>query len=189
VDRVESLSAALHALETPGDVDQNLAELLDSLRRTVSSAQGLHLATRSVGQQVSLIRFRADVQPAQVRSSVQLPLPAVSPNTTVTFYAAVPGAFVDLAADLAYALGFRLDELRLDEHLPNSTASGIRGLAEVALINRALGVLIDQGIDPDEAVKELSRRAAASRTNVLERAHAMLGDLGRQSPSSRTPLQ
>jgi hypothetical protein len=115
-------------------------------------------------------------------------------QSRVVFYAATPGAFVDLAADFGYALdapilstspparsgdgqhgpdqpdgdrqhhpvcreGHQL--IVLDADLPPPTrVSGIDGLDEMSVVNRAVGILIDQGHDSNEAHDTLRRQAA-----------------------------
>ena len=126
--------------------------------------------------------------------------PGFDGESQFIFYAATPGAFVDLASDFGYALDTpaitaspsirsadgtgrhgqdggvraardgqgtrRSDGVRavvLDADLPPlTTSSGLAGLDERSTINRALGVLIDQGHHPDGAHATLRRHAAAA---------------------------
>jgi len=180
VDGVEVLSTALHQVGTAEDLERVLAALLDDFRRAVASALGLQLTTQASGERVALVHFWPGVTPAQVRTSLEVPLPRAGPGAAVVFYAAVPGALVDLAADLAFALGLGLDRLRLDRHTPDSTASGIRGLAELSLLERAIGVLIEQGSDPESAERELAGRGVARGTTGVEQARVLLGQLNRR---------
>ena len=46
--------------------------------------------------------------------------------------------------------------------LPASRTSGLTGLAELTVLNRAIGVLIQQGHDIEEAQHVLRREAAAA---------------------------
>lgn len=111
-------------------------------------------------------------------------------GSRVVFYAATRGAFVDLAADLGHAvhapvlsdgcgtpIGERPDDdahhrpdlpvghrsIVLDADLPPATlVSGLTGLENASTINRAIGMLIEQGHHPDEAHATLHRHAAAA---------------------------
>jgi hypothetical protein len=131
----------------------------------------------------------ADGHDIPVGTSLRLPLvlvsPAVDPESRVVFFAVTPGAFTDLAADLSYALGgipvdlalpavdgvdqrgTRADGQRrvieLDVDLPSrSRVSGLAGLAELTLLNRAIGILVAQGHDIEHAHQVLRRDAAAA---------------------------
>jgi hypothetical protein len=131
----------------------------------------------------------ADGHDIPVGTSLRLPLvlvsPAVDPESRVVFFAVTPGAFTDLAADLSYALGgipvdlalpavngvdqrgTRADGQRrvieLDVDLPpRSRVSGLAGLAELTILNRAIGILVAQGHDIEHAHQVLRRDAAAA---------------------------
>jgi hypothetical protein len=134
----------------------------------------------------------ADGHDVPVGTSLRLPLalvwPMVDSQSGVVFFAVTPGAFTDLAADLSYALGripvehasqaadgvdhrdhggARLDghrrSIELDADLPPpSRVSGLTGLAELTVINRAVGMLVAQGHDIEPAHHVLRREAAAA---------------------------
>jgi hypothetical protein len=131
----------------------------------------------------------ADGHDVPVGTSLRLPLalvsPVVDPDSRVVFFAVTPGALTDLAADLSYALGGipvdqaspavdgvdqrgkRADGLRrtieLDVDLqPPSRVSGLTGLAELTVLNRAVGMLVAQGHDIEQAHVVLRREAAAA---------------------------
>ena len=116
--------------------------------------------------------------------------PGFHVGSRVVFYAASAGAFVDLAADIGHALHAPIifDGLRprltecpegdgqhgdghrdghesivLDADLPPATlVSRLTGLDDVSTINRAIGMLIDQGHNPDEAHATLHRHAVTA---------------------------
>ena len=86
-------------------------------------------------------------------------------------YAANPGAFVDLAADIDYLhrQGQPSDghgprpAVALDIDLPPITlVSGFLGLTEYETVNRAIGMLIQRGEEPAEARATLHRDARDS---------------------------
>jgi hypothetical protein len=134
----------------------------------------------------------ADGHDVPAGTSLRLPLALVSPavdhGSRVVFFAVTPGAFIDLAADLSYVLGGTpvsqaspaadgddhrdhgeagLDGHRrvieLDVDLPLlSRVSGLTGLAELTVLNRAIGMLVAQGRDIEQAHQLLRRDAAAA---------------------------
>jgi hypothetical protein len=124
-----------------------------------------------------------------LRLPLALVSPMVDPESRVVFFAITPGAFTDLAADLSYAFGgipvdqaspaadgdghhdhsaARLDghhrkSIELDADLPPlSRTSGLTGLAELTVLNRAIGILVAQGSDIEQAHLVLRRDAAAA---------------------------
>jgi hypothetical protein len=74
----------------------------------VPSYRGLHLTLVEDGHPVSLAAFLKSEGAESITASLRIPFPALGPGfdhaSGVVFYAATPGAFVDLAADLGYAL-------------------------------------------------------------------------------------
>ena len=95
---------------------------------------------------------------------------------------------MDLATDLSYLHGRRRGTppgsgpvawgIRLDQDLePSTLTPGLTGVAEVRILNRAIGVLIDQGHEPDHAHRELTRRAAVAGVTVLVCAAQLLRSL------------
>ena len=92
-------------------------------------------------------------------------------------YAETPGAFVDLAADVAYLQRVRGPEdatdaadgdgdghqpaVALDADLPpESVIPGLSGLREYEMVNQAVGVLVERGHAPSDAHAALRRDAA-----------------------------
>ncbi len=89
-------------------------------------------------------------------------------GSAVVFYAATPGALVDLAADLQWALHLPPGAMLLDRHLtPPSGADPIAGLPEMSIVHRAMGALLAQGRTPDAAAEDLRTIADRSGTSVL----------------------
>jgi hypothetical protein len=144
----------------------------------------------------------ADGHDVPVGTSLRLPLalvsPAVDPESRVVFFAVTPGAFTDLAADLSYALGgIPVDRpspavdgvdqrgthvdgqrraIELDVDLPLlARVSGLTGLAELTVLNRAIGMLVAQGHDTEQAHQVLRRDAAATGAEPHIYAARILG--------------
>ncbi len=175
----------------------SLEALLSALQAAVPSCLGLSV-TINGDAPIHLNTFRPTEDGEQVTSSLRLPLPALAPGfaagSRIVFYATTPGAFVDLGADVEYALEHRFragagadgdghealagdgaggagrlarSGVVLDADLPPPTSrSGLSGLEELATINQAIGFLIAEGHDLDEARALLQQRAAAAGTDL-----------------------
>jgi hypothetical protein len=199
---LHDLSTSLEgALDPDGPaVAESLAALIASLSTAVGSYRGFQLTLIEHGYPIVLTAFPGlspdgpqsdDTRRGRVVTSLRLPLALLDPSfetgSRIVFYAATPGAFVDLAADLTYALtsgalenpaaigGAGTDDgvgavatvqrtaVTLDIDLPLTLhTSNISGLAELAAINHAIGIMIDRGHHPDDVHHSLWRQAAAA---------------------------
>jgi len=177
------------ALEDPGtDLRTVLAVLVDDLRAAIPSVLGVTVTITEAGDAVTLTSAEPDLM-ALAGASLRIPLDEVfmaGPGSTVTFYAARPGAFVDLAADIRYAYGLNgqiVIDGHLDNHVPSVGTPGVTGLAELLLINRAIGVLIGQG-HQDNPRSVLQWRADQAGTTLLDAAQKLLNELARHTENS-----
>jgi hypothetical protein len=164
------------------DADDDLATRLQSfdadLRGAVSSYLGL---TVTIALDEHEIAFSMNEHADEIRTSLRIPLTAVAGNdvgSSVVLYAAVAGAFVDLAADIGFALAMDASRLLLDEHLvPRIPVGAIIGLRAQATINRAIGVLIERGYTPEWARAELRGHARAGVSDMVASAQYVLDGL------------
>jgi hypothetical protein len=183
------------------DLSDTLVALTTALRSTASSYRGLRLTIVENVWPVTLTAF-TDGPDVPVTTSLRLPLGLVSRmvdgESRVVFFAGNPGALTDLAADLSHALGgvpvdgrsstannkdhhaTHVDGHRrvieLDADLPPvSRRSGLTGLAELTVLNRAIGILVDQGHDIEQAHHALRRDAAAAGVEPHIYATRILG--------------
>src|SRR4051794_13553446 len=192
VDHVVALRDALHVLASAVDLEEGLGGLLTDLRRASPSALGLEVLTVVAGQDVRLGRFLPGVDPDDVVTSLQVPLehdpvgedPATGP-ARVVFYAGRSGAFVDLAADLAFAENLPAGRLELDGQRPVSTVSGTRGLDRVAIVQEAVGVLIVQGLEPAAAYERPVADAHAASVPIVDHAAAVIAEAVRAAAYRR----
>jgi hypothetical protein len=175
VDHSTSLRTGLGRLtdtfdQTLINLEHELCRLGDDLAHTVDSYLGLSITITGTSGPVSLTAWREPGAPAPA-TSLQIPLPLLfrsTPGSSLTLYAAVPGALVDLAADLSFALDQPLTALALDRHLPHPNPhSHISGLTEFSHINQALGVLLACGRTRQQAHTELSERAGRGQPRNL----------------------
>jgi hypothetical protein len=168
---VADLAALTDALDEP---DTDLAKLIQRLGDSCTLAVGSYLGfsiTLIVDQTpISFSVLEDFLDPSEILTSVMFPLNALgehAPGSEVTLYAGTPGAFVDLAADLTYALSAKPDAVQLDQHLtPPDPALGAAGLATMSRRNQAIGILLDRGHDPDDILTELHRLARLDAISV-----------------------
>ena len=96
----------------------------------------------------------------------------------VHLFAGSPGAFVDLAADLAWLTGRPPKDFALDEHLripvPDESRVSLRASS---VINQAVGVLIARGYSPRRADWQLDVQAAHAGTDRHTAAQVILARL------------
>jgi hypothetical protein len=180
---------------TVSSLTDSLTALAVDLQTAVSSYLGLRLTVVLDGWPVTLTAF-GGIHGARPTTSFRLVLssmgPGFDPESRIVFYASTPGAFVDLAADLAYLqrvrgledTGYaaegnrrgRRPAVALDADLPPaSVVSGLAGMGEYATINRAVGMLIEQGHHPDHAHAVLRRAAAVDGLGLPDYAARLLG--------------
>lgn len=165
VDLSDSLRADLRslsaALATPDDdLESSLTALLAHVRQAVPSCSGVAIEVVVHGRAVTLSTLD---DASVVVTSLRVPLgdDTGAAGATVTFYASRTGALVDLAATArVLRAGPGPPGLVLDADLDPVRTAGMRGLESLAVIDQAIGILIDQGLEPEEASAELDRRAA-----------------------------
>lgn len=169
-------------LDGLGDPAAALSALDRDLRMAVPSFCGLQIRLR-YSHPVVLTSFDQDVVLADVASSLRLPLAVLSPpgpDGSITLYARLPGAFVDLAADLG------APSLLDGAGPPTTLTSGVTGLVELSTINRAHGVLIAYGHPPDDVGDVFCRQAASAHLEPHAYAVQLLAVtrwIGRRKPA------
>lgn len=180
-----ALTAQLAALEDPDvDLEAAVRHLGDSARATVESFSGVSLTLAVDGYPFTITVLDATLDAATaVRASLRMPVGArtgTQSATIVVFYAATPGAFVDLAADITHARGTPVGAVVLDKDLRVPPPGG--GLAELSAIHQAIGVLIARGNTPHLARSELERRASSSGVDLVTAATDVLASTAPSSP-------
>lgn len=100
------------------------------------------------------------------------------PSVVLILYAGTSGAFVDLAADLAWSTSCPLSDFVLDRHLdvPAGSVGGASLRAE-SVINQTIGVLIGRGYTPAQAHQELDTQADGAGTDRHTAAQFILDNL------------
>lgn len=179
------LATLTEILDDPDlDLTDTLRQLADNTKLAVGSYLGLTVMITVLGRQSTFTVLESGTELGDIVTSLHLPMsPAVSdhsaaPFAVVILYAGHPGAFVDLAADLAWLTGRALTEFVLDQHrTPPSPTAGPGGLAAASLIDQAIGVLIARGYTPEHAHRELDARAERLGVNRSGSANDILNEL------------
>ena len=162
----EELGALTAALEDPGtDLHTILDVLADDLSATVSTFLGLTMTLQQDGLPVTLTAIHPDLA-LTAGASLAVPLTAPTGAGTggmVVFYALNPDAFGDLAAD-PRRVRDPVGRVVLDGHLPSRShpppRPGITGLADLSVVNQAIGVLVTRGHTLGEAATAPSSAAS-----------------------------
>ncbi len=162
------LTALSAALGDPSiDLESALRTLTSQFRGVVPEFLGLTVTVDISGVPVTL----TTIDQCTVGSAQGCLLLALAPEAgfragdSVVLYAARPGAFSSLIARTGSSHPGLEGVYDLDRHLPLVAdlphPFGISGLQEVTTVNRAIGVLIDQGSTLREAQGEMRRPATA----------------------------
>ena len=133
------------------------------------SLLGWKLTFTVQGRPLSLASIHPRVDTGDVCASLHVPLSRLLSPTAdgqVTLYAAEPGAFTMLAADLATALHLPADQLWFDRDLEPDLTSGLTGLRELSAMNRAIGVLVERGHTLVSAEEQVERQSAVTDLNA-----------------------
>jgi hypothetical protein len=157
------LASLTRALGRPGiDLEAETRTLTLDLARAVESYVGLRITMAFDAHEISCSAYADGASGAEIATSLRLPLPPLAPvgaGSRLVLYAATPGAFVDLAADLTYALALESTSLALDQDVRPPMGGGIDGLRSLSDINQAIGLLVGRGHTIPSARAELRRLA------------------------------
>jgi hypothetical protein len=157
------------------ELENALTALTEAVKCAAPSYRGLAL-TLVIDRQPVSVTSAEPGNTSDIATSLRLSLawiPSLSAGSRITFYASTPGTFVDLAADLTFALD---SDIRLDEDIPPVLASDLTGVGRLSAINKAVGVLIDHGHTPDSAHHELRHTADATPCSIQKAAEAVTGN-------------
>ena len=168
-----------------GAGDGGRVDLVDSIARTVQAARaavascvGLAVVTGAEPSDLRFTVLQDGVTAPEVRASLRVPFRPTSPGgqePAVIFFASTPGAFVDLAADIAWLTGQAPTDLALDENLqPPRGGAGV--VAARSVIDQAIGVLLARGRTPEQGRAEIARRAAADGSDLEQAARQTIAE-------------
>jgi hypothetical protein len=185
VEIPSALAQQLHLLSHESDREDDFAAALTQvgtdLARVVPSLLAVSLTLGRLGSDVAVTALAPRAESSRVAASLAIPLTAGELRDALLLQAGDPGAFLVLAEDLAYAGGASHPPPELDRHLTWPTTSSWRSLesvlAELRVVNQAIGVLVDRGLTLDDAVGELERRASATVSTTGAVSRRLLANL------------
>jgi hypothetical protein len=184
------LQSLTDALDQPGiDLQTHLETLAVGIRNTVASYLGVTMTLLVDGYPAEFTVLDSAEGGLPVAASLRLPLEDISvaePGGALVLYASTPGAFVDLAADLAHILRIPLHAMVLDQQLTPPTNPTT--LTDVSRINQAIGVLIGGGQTPAQAREELNRLAAEGDNSLAITAQNLLDNVTANSDDEQPGL-
>ena len=176
-----ALAILTEALDEPGtDIAHSLHRLTLDAAAAVTSYLGLRVVVSQSNPPFTVTALSDGALAGDIRTSLHLSLPGLqnSPAVAIILYAGSPGAFVDLAADLAWLTARSPSDFILDQHLALATGSLPEGyLRAASAINQAVGVLIGRGYTPQQAHWELDTRAAHAGTDRHTAANHILAKI------------
>lgn len=147
-----------------GDFAAGLIQLSRDVAVAVPSCLAVTVTLARLGGEISV---STTAEPGEVLASLAVPLS----GGLLVLRAGEAGAFLLLAEDLDGLLRPDRPPVHLDQHLGWPTATSgeslTTSLADLSVVDRAVGVLVDRGLPPGAAHRELWRRAGATGTTVV----------------------
>ena len=181
-----TLALLTAALDDPGaDVAASMAAFAAEAHAAIGSYLGLTVSIGAgAGAAVTFTMLADSEQTSAICASLRMLLPDVASTgadgvgAALILYAGRSGAFVDLAADLAWLTGRELTDFVLDQQLQlPAQPDGTLALLTASLIDQAIGVLMGRGYTPDQARRELDADAARANTDRAGAAARILAAL------------
>ncbi len=180
-----TLAQLTAALDEPGaDVAASMAAFAAEAHAAIGSYLGLTVSISGSAPAIPFTTLADSEQTPAIRASLRMLMPPVAGTgadgvgAALILYAGQSGAFVDLAADLAWLTGRELTDFVLDQHLNlPAQPDGTLTLLTASLIDQAIGVLIGRGHTPDQACRELDAYAARAATDRAGAAARILAAL------------
>ena len=142
------------ALDDSVPIDGASTRLWYDARSAVPSFSGLTVSVPGVEAPFAFTALREGARAQDIRTSLLIACPLRStPGLTVAIVlrAEVPGAFVDLAADLAWLSGRDIIDYVLDQHVEPPAVQTTIDVFGAKVINQAIGVLVGRGYTMREA--------------------------------------
>lgn len=171
------------------DIGASLSSLASAATLAAPSYLGLSVLVTNPGDaplRVTTLQDGDDRGPLETSLRFALSGDAASSDgprgIELTIYATQPGAFVDLAADLAWLTGRPHQDFGLDDDLVGPQDGTHISLTAWSTVNQARGLLMGGGLTVGEADAELDARARSEGTS-RHRASADLLD-GLSSPTN-----
>ena len=181
---IEALTLLTEALDDPeADIAHSLRRLTLDAAAAIPSHCGVSVAVPHSDPPITLTVLVDGAVAADVGTSLRFTFaghdrPRKSSAVVVILYARSPGAFVDLAADMAWLTGRSPSDFVLDEHVGVSAESVSEGqLLAASTIDQAIGALIGRGYTPRQADRQLDVHAANNHTDRYTAARRILANI------------
>ncbi len=178
-----------------GDIDTSeqlatrLTCLLEAMSAAVPSVLSVTLTLVRDGSEVAFAVATDTGSLRPVLSSLAAPMPAGGPGALLVVRAATAGAFASLSAQAVPWIGLGVAGLQLDQHLvaplPEPDAALAKALAALRSIHQGLGALIEGGLEPDAALREIARLAETVESTMAAASRVVLAEL----PPTRAPVR
>jgi hypothetical protein len=181
---VAALNVLTEALDDPDtDIAHSLQLLALDAAAAVQSYRGLRVVVPQGDSPLTVMVMADGAAADDIRTSLHFRLPGrddlgESSAVMIILYAGHPGAFVDLAADLAWLTKRSPSGFVLDQHVTSATETVPEGqLHTASAINQAIGVLIGRGYTPQQADWQLEVHAADNDTDRHTAARQLLAKI------------
>jgi hypothetical protein len=181
---VAALTVLTEALDDPGaDIGHSLQLMAVCAAAAVPSYRGLSIDVAQSNPPLHILAMADRIVTGDTRTSLQFTIPGGgAPSSlrpvSIILFADSAGAFVDLAADLAWLTARPPTEFVLDQHLtPVAQPTSEGQWLEAVAINQAIGALIGRGYTPQQANTELSKHAADSSVDRPSAARRILAEI------------
>jgi hypothetical protein len=174
------------ALDEPGaDIAHSVRQLALNAAATITTYLGVSVLVSDNQLPFAFTVLEDGVVVGDIRTSLRVVVPGVGNGedrlaVAVQLYAGSPGAFVDLAADLAWLTERPPSDFVLDQHLTLPAASEPGALHAASVINQAIGVLVGRGYTPKQARRQLDTEAADAHTDRHAAAQLILAAATRE---------
>jgi len=183
-----ALTTLTEVLDDPAiDIGRTLDQLAEIVRLAVPSSTGLSVRSGTDGTRIELTGGLDDTMIADIGASLMITLPSAgrpAALTTIVLYATAKGAFVDLAADVAWLAGTRVTDIVLDAHLVLPTYTDPRASLEaMASVDQAIGMLLGHGYTPEHAQRHIFQRAALTDVSTHAAADMIITELIETRPA------
>jgi hypothetical protein len=185
VETTAALARQLQILSGDPDRGDRLVAGLSRLGRDVAVAVPSCLAVSLVlvrcGGDIPISILACPADSATVLASLAVPLSAAGPGDRLILRAGEVGAFLLLSDDLGGRLGADRLQVEVDQHLswpPTPTGEALAAsLADLGAVNQGIGVLMDRGLPPEVARRELHRRADDADVTIGNASRLLLASL------------
>jgi hypothetical protein len=181
---VAVLTLLTEALDDTGvDIGRSLHHMALYATAAVPSYRGLSIEVAQSNPPLRILAMADRNVTGDTGTSLQFTMPGQGepsslPPVSIILFADSAGAFVDLAADLAWLTARPPTEFVLDQHLtPIARPTSEGQLLEATAINQAIGALIGRGYTPQQANTELSTQAANSSMDRPTAARRILAEI------------